>query len=56
MMTSLTFYGGINEVGGNKILLQDKDIKICYICNYSILDQIFYSCVFDWSLFLFLKV
>ena len=27
-MTSLTFYGGINEVGGNKILLQDKDTKI----------------------------
>jgi ribonuclease J len=28
MMTSLTFYGGVNEVGGNKILLQDKDTKI----------------------------
>jgi len=27
-MTSLTFYGGINEIGGNKILLQDKDTKI----------------------------
>ena len=27
-MTSLTFYDGINEVGGNKILLQDKDTKI----------------------------
>jgi len=27
-MTSLTFYGGVNEVGGNKILLQDKDTKI----------------------------
>jgi len=27
-MTSLTFYGGINEVGGNKILLQYKDTKI----------------------------
>ena len=26
-MTSLTFYGGVNEVGGNKILLQDKDNK-----------------------------
>lgn len=23
-MTSITFYGGINEVGGNKILLEDK--------------------------------
>lgn len=27
-MTSLTFYGGINEVGGNKILLEDKGTKI----------------------------
>jgi len=27
-MTTLTFYGGVNEIGGNKILLQDKDIKI----------------------------
>ena len=27
-MISLTFYGGVNEIGGNKILLQDKDTKI----------------------------
>ena len=27
-MTSLTFYGGVNEIGGNKVLLQDKDTKI----------------------------
>src|SRR3989338_2281825 len=27
-MTSLTFYGGINEVGGNKILLEDKGTRI----------------------------
>jgi len=26
--TSLTFYGGVNEIGGNKILLDDKDTKI----------------------------
>ncbi len=26
--TTLTFYGGINEIGGNKILLKDKDTKI----------------------------
>ena len=24
----LTFYGGVNEIGGNKILLEDKDAKI----------------------------
>jgi len=23
-MTKLTFYGGVNEIGGNKILLEDK--------------------------------
>ncbi len=28
MITKLTFYGGINEIGGNKILLEDDDKKI----------------------------
>ena len=33
-MTTLTFYGAVNEIGGNKILLQDKKTsklveKIC---------------------------
>ncbi|NIP61707.1 MAG: MBL fold metallo-hydrolase [Nitrosopumilaceae archaeon] len=27
-MVSLTFHGGVNEIGGNKILLQDKDTKV----------------------------
>ena len=27
-MANLTFYGGVNEIGGNKILLQDKKTKI----------------------------
>jgi ribonuclease J len=27
-MVSLTFYGGVNEIGGNKILLKDGDTKI----------------------------
>lgn len=27
-MTSLTFYGGVNEIGGNKILLEDGDTRI----------------------------
>src|SRR5574341_1325693 len=27
-MTALTFYGGVNEIGGNKILLEDKDTKV----------------------------
>jgi len=27
-MTSLTFYGGVNEIGGNKILLEDDGTKI----------------------------
>jgi ribonuclease J len=26
--TTLTFYGGVNEIGGNKILLQDRDAKV----------------------------
>jgi len=28
LLTSLTFYGGVNEIGGNKILLEDKDTKV----------------------------
>ena len=27
-MTSVTFYGGVNEIGGNKILLEDKGTKV----------------------------
>ncbi|MGH7890499.1 MAG: MBL fold metallo-hydrolase, partial [Thermodesulfobacteriota bacterium] len=27
-MTSITFYGGVNEIGGNKILLEDKGTKV----------------------------
>ena len=26
-MVSLTFYGGVNEIGGNKVLLEDKDTR-----------------------------
>jgi len=28
--TSLTFFGGANEIGGNKVLLQDKDVKVFF--------------------------
>jgi ribonuclease J len=27
-MTNITFYGGVNEIGGNKILLEDKDTRV----------------------------
>ena len=27
-MTSLTFFGGVNEIGGNKFLLEHKKTKI----------------------------
>ena len=27
-MTNLTFYGGVNEIGGNKILIEDKGTRI----------------------------
>lgn len=26
--TQITFYGGVNEIGGNKILIEDKDIRV----------------------------
>lgn len=28
--TALTFYGGVNEIGGNKILLQDKNTRVFF--------------------------
>jgi mRNA degradation ribonuclease J1/J2 len=28
--TTLTVYGGVNEIGGNKILRQDRDTKIFF--------------------------
>ena len=28
--TALTFYGGVNEIGGNKILLHDRDTKVLF--------------------------
>src|SRR3990170_179621 len=28
--TNLTFYGGVNEIGGNKILLQDGDTRVFF--------------------------
>ncbi len=27
-MVSLTFYGGVNEIGGNKVLLEDQDTRV----------------------------
>ena len=27
-MVKLTFFGGVNEIGGTKILLEDKETKI----------------------------
>jgi len=29
-MVNLTFYGGVNEIGGNKILVEDKKTKIFF--------------------------
>lgn len=26
----LTFYGGVNEIGGNKILLEDGDVRVFF--------------------------
>jgi len=29
-MTSITFYGGVGEIGGNKILLEDQDTRVFF--------------------------
>ncbi|MGB9713541.1 MAG: MBL fold metallo-hydrolase [Candidatus Bathyarchaeales archaeon] len=42
--TVLTFYGGVNEIGGNKILLEDRDIKVFFDFGMSYaLKKQFYS-------------
>jgi mRNA degradation ribonuclease J1/J2 len=42
--TTLTFYGGVNEIGGNKILLKDGDTKIFFDFGMSFsMRRLFYS-------------
>jgi ribonuclease J len=42
-MTSLTFYGGVNEIGGNKILLEDQDTRlfIDFGMSFGLVNQFF---------------
>ena len=42
--TSLTFYGGVDEIGGNKILLQDRDTRVFFDFGMSFSQKkLFYS-------------
>lgn len=42
--TTLTFYGGVNEIGGNKILLRDRDTQVFFDFGMSFgLKRQFYS-------------
>jgi len=38
-MTKLTFYGGVEEIGGNKILLEDRDTRILLDFGMSFADR-----------------
>jgi ribonuclease J len=42
-MTSLTFYGGVNEIGGNKILLEDQATRVFFDfgMSFSLANQYF---------------
>jgi ribonuclease J len=42
-MTSLTFYGGVNEIGGNKILVEDEDTQLFldFGMSFSLANQYF---------------
>jgi hypothetical protein len=45
--TTLTFYGGVDEIGGNKILLQDGDANVLLDFGISFgLKKRFYSRLF----------
>jgi len=37
--TGLTFYGGVGEIGGNKILVEDKDTRIMLDFGMSYADR-----------------
>jgi len=42
--TTLTFYGGVNEIGGNKILLKDGDTSVFFDFGMSFaMKKLFYS-------------
>ncbi|MGA2768020.1 MAG: hypothetical protein ABSF24_06855 [Candidatus Bathyarchaeia archaeon] len=41
--TTLTFYGGVNEIGGNKILLKDGDTKTFDFGMSFSMRRLFYS-------------
>jgi ribonuclease J len=38
-MTKLTFYGGVEEIGGNKILLEDRDTRVLLDFGMSFADR-----------------
>jgi len=38
-MVKLTFFGGVNEIGGNKILLEDKDARVFFDFGLSFAGQ-----------------
>jgi ribonuclease J len=42
-MTSLTFYGGVHEIGGNKILIEDQSTKVFldFGMSFSLVNQYF---------------
>ncbi len=42
--TSLTFYGGINEIGGNKILLEDQGARVFFDFGMSFADEAKFFC------------
>jgi ribonuclease J len=42
--TKLTLYGGVNEIGGNKILLEDGDVRVFFDFGMSFADEADYFC------------
>jgi len=42
--TRLTFYGGINQIGGNKILLEDRGTRVFFDFGVSFADEARYFC------------
>jgi predicted metal-dependent RNase len=53
-MTKLTFYGGVNEIGDNKILVEDKKTKLFF--DLRIICQFFSYFSVKYVLFIYLLI
>jgi hypothetical protein len=47
-MVSLTFYGGVDEIGGNKVLLEDGDVRVFLLFVIVVIELIIIVLKISW--------